>query len=35
MKACELLLRSINGDPKHYKEVVPMILRIRDSSDKR
>ncbi len=34
MKACELLLRNINGDKKIYKEVVPMILKIRDSSVK-
>ena len=34
-KACELLLRSINGDKKIYREVVPMTLKIRDSSDKR
>ena len=34
MKACELLLRNINGDYKIYKEVVPMILKIRDSSVK-
>ncbi len=32
MKACELLLRNINGDKKIYREVVPMILKIRDSS---
>ncbi len=34
MKACELLLKNINGDKKIYKEVVPMILKIRESSDK-
>jgi LacI family transcriptional regulator len=34
-KACELLLRNINGDPKIYKEVVPMILKIRESSEKK
>ncbi len=34
-KACELLLRNINGDKKIYREVVPMTLKIRDSSDKR
>ncbi len=34
MKACELLLRNINGDQKIYQEVVPMILKIRDSSVK-
>ena len=33
-KACELLMRSINGDNKIYKEVVPMILKIRESSEK-
>ena len=33
-KACELLLRNIGGDQKIYKEVVPMILKIRDSSVK-
>lgn len=32
MKACELLLRNINGDRKIYQEVIPMILKIRDSS---
>ena len=34
-KACELLMRAINGDKKHYKEIVPMDLIIRESSDKR
>ncbi len=34
MRACELLLRNINGDKKIYHEVVPMILKIRDSSAK-
>lgn len=34
VKACELLLRNINGDKKIYKEVVPMILKIRESSEK-
>lgn len=34
-KACELLMRVINGDKKHYKEIVPMNLIIRESSDKR
>ena len=33
-KACELLMRSINGDETIYKEVVPMILKIRESSEK-
>jgi len=32
--ACELLLRRINGDRKVYKKIIPMILKIRDSSDK-
>ena len=32
MKACELLMRNINGDHKIYQEVIPMILKIRDSS---
>lgn len=31
-KACELLLRNINGDKRIYQEVIPMILKIRDSS---
>ena len=35
MKACELLLRNINGDPKIYQEVIPMILKIRDSTVKK
>lgn len=34
-KAYELLMRVINGDKKHYKEIVPMNLIIRESSDKR
>jgi LacI family transcriptional regulator len=34
-KACELLLEHINGDKKIKKEVVPMILKIRESSEKR
>lgn len=34
-RVCELLLRNINGDKKIYKEVVPMTLEIRESSDKR
>lgn len=33
-KACELLIRAINGDKKIYRAVVPMELCIRDSSDK-
>ena len=34
MKACELLMKNINGDHKIYKEVIPMILKIRYSSVK-
>nr|MBP7472770.1 LacI family DNA-binding transcriptional regulator [Prevotella sp.] len=34
-KACELLMRNIHGDAKIYKEVVPMILKIRESSEKK
>ena len=34
-KACQLLMKSINGDEKIYKEVVPMILKIRESSEKK
>ena len=30
-KACQLLMKSINGDEKIYKEVVPMILKDRKS----
>ena len=33
-KACELLMRQIKGDTKIYKEIVPMILKIRESSEK-
>lgn len=33
-KACEILLRHINGDKKIYKEIVPMNMKIRESSDK-
>lgn len=33
-KACELLMRCISGDTKIYKEVIPMVLKIRESSDK-
>lgn len=33
-KACQLLMKSINGDEKIYKEVVPMIFKIRESSEK-
>ena len=34
-KPCELLLRNINGAKKIYREIIPMKLNIRDSSDKR
>ena len=34
VKACELLLRSINGDSMVYKEIVPQQLVIRDTSAK-
>jgi len=34
MKACELLMRNISGDKKIYKEIVPMTLKIRESSMK-
>ena len=34
-KACELLLRNINGDEKVYKAIVPQQLVIRDTSAKR
>lgn len=33
-KSCELLMRAINGDKKKYQAVVPMVLKIRESSDK-
>lgn len=33
-KACELLLKNINGDKKIYKEIVPMTVKIRESSEK-
>ena len=33
-KACDLLMRHIHGDTKIYKEIVPMILKIRESSEK-
>lgn len=33
-KACELLVNLLNGDHKIRHEVVPMILQVRDSSDK-
>ena len=35
VKACELLLRNINGDDKVYKAIVPQQLVIRDTSAKR
>ena len=35
VKACQLLLRNINGDMKVYKEIVPQQLVIRDTSAKR
>ena len=31
-KACEMLLKHINGDPTIRKDVVPMLLKIRESS---
>ena len=34
-RVCELLLKNIAGDKKIYKEVVPMIFKVRESSDKR
>lgn len=34
VKACQLLLRSIEGDSKVYKEIVPQQLIIRDTSAK-
>ena len=33
--ACQLLLKSINGDPKVYKEIVPQQLVIRETSAKK
>jgi LacI family transcriptional regulator len=35
VKACQLLLRNINGDSKVYKEIVPQQLVIRDTSSKK
>ena len=35
VKACQLLLRNINGDAKVYKEIVPQQLVIRDTSAKK
>lgn len=34
-KVCELLIRAIDGDTKVYHEIVPMILKIRESSKKK
>ena len=34
-KACQLLLKSINGDKKIYKEIVPQKLVIRQTSAKK
>jgi LacI family transcriptional regulator len=34
-KACELLLKHIAGEKRIFKEVVPMILKIRESSEKK
>ena len=33
-RACELLLKNIAGEKKIYKEIIPMILKIGESSDK-
>lgn len=33
--ACELLIKRIRGDRKIYKKIVPMILKFRESSEKR
>ena len=33
--ACKLLLGHIAGDTKIHREIVPMILKIRESSDKK
>ncbi|MDD2603005.1 MAG: LacI family transcriptional regulator, partial [Prevotella sp.] len=33
-KACELLIRRIQGDRRVYKEIVPFILKFRESSEK-
>lgn len=33
--ACELLIRRIKGDRKIYKKIVPMILKFRESSEKK
>jgi len=34
-KACEMLLRHIGGETKVRKEVVPMVIKIRESSERR
>lgn len=34
-KACELLLKRIKGDRQIYREIVPMILKFRESSEKK
>ena len=33
-RACELLLKNIAGNKTIHKEIVPMILEIRESSEK-
>jgi len=33
--ACELLIKRIRGDRKIYKKIVPMILKFRESSEKK
>ena len=33
-KACEMLLKHIGGETKVRKEVVPMVIKIRESSRK-
>jgi LacI family transcriptional regulator len=32
--ACDLLLKRIRGDKKIYQKIVPMSLKIRESSEK-
>jgi LacI family transcriptional regulator len=34
-EACRLLLKSINGDSKVYRKIVPQKLAIRDTSAKK
>lgn len=34
-RACKLLLKNIAGDKNIYKEIIPMILKIEESSDKK